>query len=270
MPSSAEMSSTTKRGLGVGVSAVLMAAACWSVVVACGTDEEQAAVTPDEASSADATPQPAFDSGTSTGNDAAGSCEPVAPKRPAPTPPKRFQPGACTTEQVDGYVKECLQSDGKKCKTYKTANATCAACAESKSEDPAWGPIVFYENDRYYDYNYGGCIANVLDDFTAAGCGAAETRYLECRHAACVGCLPDSLPIDYKPFFACQNSKATETICAAEQSEVGSACAKYFAGKPTDACQGAGLSSDDYLRRLIGGWCVGTAGDAGDGGDGGS
>ena len=56
--------------------------------------------------------------------------------------------------------------------TYKTASPACAKCGESASADAAWGPIVFYENRQFYDYDYGGCIANVTGDFSDAGCGA--------------------------------------------------------------------------------------------------
>lgn len=265
------MSNKTKRGVGVGgVSALLLGAACWSVIVACSTDDERTPFTvTDEAG--DASMQPAIDGNFAPDDAAAGACAPVAPTKPLLTAPtKHFQPGACTTTQVDGYMKDCLQSDANVCNTYKTANAACAACVESNGADGSWGAIVFYENRRYYDYNYGGCIANVTGDFAASGCGAAETRYAECRHAACVQCLPNGFPIDYAPFYACQSAKKTDMLCATELSEVSTACATYFAATPKDACQGAGLSSDQYLRRIITGWCGGTASDAGDdAGDGG-
>jgi hypothetical protein len=264
------MSERDRRGLGVGVSAVLLGAACWSVAVACGSDEVRTGFPTDDAGDATTT-QPSLD-GTFAETDA-GGCQPIAPAtRVAPAPTRRFQPGSCTTAQLDGYLKECLQSDGNACKTYKAASATCAACIESASEDASWGAIVFYASGRYYDYNYGGCIANVTGDFSATGCGAAQTRFLECRHAACEECLPDGFPIDYAPFYACQNTKATDTICATEVADVRTACATYFAGMPVDACQAAGLPSAGYLRQLMTGWCGGVAdagadgGDAGDGG----
>jgi hypothetical protein len=260
------MSARIKRGVGFAV--LLLGATCWSVVVACSSDDETSATTiTDDAG--DAAKQPSTDSAVADSD--AGVCGPIAPtKRVAPAPTKRFAPGTCTTAQINGYVKDCLESDGNACKTYKAASAGCAACIESASEDASWAAIVFYENGRFYDYNYGGCIANVTGDFSAAGCGAAETRYFECRHAACVSCLPDGFPIDYAPFFACQSKKATDTLCATELSDVSSACAAYFATSPMDVCQGSGLSSSDYLRRIMTGWCGGVAADAGaDGGDGG-
>lgn len=258
-----------QRGLGVGVSAFFLAGVCWSVVVACGSDEQRDSFTPDDAGDA-TTQQPSLD-GTFAEADAGGACAPVAPGQRTPPPPtKQFQNGSCTTAQLDGYLNDCLQSDGSVCNTYKTANPGCAACVESAGADPSWGPIVFYGNRRYYDYNYGGCIANVTGDFSQVGCGAAQTRYLECRHVMCEGCLPQTLPLDYAPFYACQTTKATDTLCATERADVGTACADYFAGKPKDVCQAAGLPSPDYLRQLITGWCGGTAADAGgDGGDGG-
>jgi hypothetical protein len=263
------MSESSRRRLGVGVSAVLLGAACWALVVACGDDDERTGFTPDDAGGTDATPQPSIDA--TFGENDAGACPPMAPtKRAAPSSIKPFQPGTCSPAQVSGYVKECLQSDGNACKAYKAASADCATCVESAAADASWGPIVFYENGQYYDYNYGGCIANVTNDFSATGCGAAQTRYLECRHAACVHCLPTGFPIDYAPFYACQATSATDKLCAAEVTDVGTACAAYFATKPTDACQAAGLPSTDYLRQLITGWCGGSASDAGgDGGDGG-
>lgn len=264
------MSEKSKRGrLGVGLVAVVLGAACWSLVVACGSDDERAPFTPADDGGDAAAPPPSFD-GTFAEDDA-GACPPSAPAKPVLTAaPAPFQPGSCSAAQVDGYLKECLDSDGNACNAYKTANAACAACVESNSADASWGPIVFHENRRYYDYNYGGCIANVTGDFSATGCGAAETRYLECRHAACVACLPAQLPLDYAPFYACQSAKATDKLCATELDGVKTSCASYFATKPADACQAGTLSSNDYLRRLITGWCGGSAPDAGgDGGDGG-
>jgi hypothetical protein len=269
--SAVQMGERSKRGVGFGVSALLLSGACWAVVVACGSDDERTGFTPDDAAT-DVTTQPTLD-GTFGMNDSGGGCQPVAPTKPLATKPtKQFAPSSCTATQVAGYVKDCLQSDGNVCDAYKTANAACVACVESVSSDASWGPIVFYENRQYYDYNYGGCIANVTNDFSATGCGAAETRYLECRHAACVTCLPPGFPRDYKPFYECQNKSATDTLCATELSDVRTSCAAYFAGSPMDACQAGGLSSDDYLRKLITGFCGGAdsdAGDAGDGGDGG-
>jgi hypothetical protein len=263
------MSYSTKRRVGVGGCVLLVGALCWSVVVACSTDEEHTTFTVDDAGDSATTPPPAFD-GTFAPEDAAG-CAPVAPARPLSTaPPTHFQPGVCTSAQVDGYVKDCLDSDGNVCKAYKNANAACAACVETVSADSSWGAIVFYGSRQYFDYNYGGCIANVTGDFAPTGCGAAETRYLECRHEACAPCLPPGLPRDYAPFYACQAKKATDMLCAAELTEVNTACATYFAGQPKDACQAAGLPSHDYLRQLLTGWCGGAAPDAGDdAGDGG-
>jgi len=142
-------------------------------------------------------------------------------------------------------LKDCLKSDGNVCKAYKTANAACATCVESSSTDPTWGPVVFHGARQFYDYNYGGCIANVTGDLTATGCGAAETRYLECRRAACTSCLPAGLPRDYAPFYACESTLATDKLCAEELMGLSTACASYFGAKPKDACQAAGLSSDD-------------------------
>ncbi|MBX3187860.1 MAG: hypothetical protein KF819_12630 [Labilithrix sp.] len=198
----------------------------------------------------------------------AGGCPPTAPARPIPaSAPARFTPGACTTAEVDGYVQDCLGSDGNVCKAFKDANVACAKCIESADTDATWGPIVFYDSRIFYDYNYGGCIANVTDDFATTGCGAAQTRYLACRHAACNACLPPGLPRDFEPFFECQKKKATDTLCAAELTEANTACAAYFASKPTDACQGSTLAPEQYLKQLIGAWCVGSPVDGGaDGG----
>ncbi|MEI9885754.1 MAG: hypothetical protein WDN08_04495 [Rhizomicrobium sp.] len=260
------MKSSTKRGLGVGVSAFLLGTACWSVVVACGTDEARPSFSIEDASEAEA-PPPSVD-GSFEPADA--GCAPAAPARPIATAPStHFTSGSCTPTQVDGYLKDCLKSDGNVCNAYKTANPTCATCVESNSGDPAWGPIVFYGAHQYYDYNFGGCIANVTGDYAATGCGAAETRYLECRRAACATCLPAGLPRNYAPFYACENTVATDKLCTEELTGVNTACADYFAAKNKDACQSTGLSSDDYLRQLMTAFCVGT-GDAGtDGGDGG-
>lgn len=262
------MNAGRKRGFGVFVSAVLLGGACWSVVVACSSDE-RAGFTPDPA-------ETGTDSGPSTTDGTfvetdAGGCQPEAPKKPlVAAPPTRFQPGTCTTTQVDGYLNDCLSSDGNVCKAYKDANAACAKCIENTDADGAWGPVVFYDSRFFYDYNYGGCIANVTGDFASTGCGAAQTRYLECRHAACNKCLPPGLPRDFEPFFECQRKKATDTLCAAELSETSTACAAYFTSKPTDACQGSTLPPQQYLKQLITAWCVGAVSDGGtDGGDGG-
>lgn len=261
------MSVRSNHRLGVCVSAILLAGASWSIVVACGSDDAGAAFASDEAGRDGG---PSTIDGAFAGDDA-GGCQPSAPTRPlSASAPARFAPGSCSTSQVDGYLKDCLQSDGNVCKAYKDANAACAKCIESTDSDPAWGPVVFYDSRYYYDYNYGGCIANVTNDFTTTGCGAAQTRYLECRHAACAKCLPPGLPRDFEPFFDCQKKKATDTLCASELTEANAACASYFASKPTDACQGSTLASEVYLKQLITAWCAGSLPDAGtDGGDGG-
>gem|GEM_PF-4496969 len=249
------------------VGALVLGAFGWTLTTACASDEDARAPFTEADASADAARDGAADG--SFGVDDAGTCPPRTPAQPVTTkPPRPFEAGACTTAQVAGYVSECVNADGNKCTAYKQANPTCAACVESTSADATWGPIVFYENRRFYDYNYGGCIANVTDDAAENGCGAAQTRYLECRHAACVACLPSTLPLDYEPFFACQGAKAVEQVCATELAAAQTSCADYFATKPTDACQGAGLPPEEYLRRLVTAWCAGAPNDAGaDGGD---
>ena len=105
-------------------------------------------------------------------------------------------------------------------------------------------------------------------DLTATGCGAAETRCLECRRAACTSCLPAGLPRNYAPFYACENALVTDKLCAEELRGVDTACAAYFGAKPKDACQAAVLSPDDYLRQLMTAFCGGAPGEAeADGGD---
>ncbi len=257
--------SATKRKLGFGTATAIVATGCWAVVIACSSESKESVAAADAAGAADAAPT--FD-GTIAMTDSGRACVATAPKRPLlAAATKKFQPGSCTTTQVDAYVKDCLDSDGKVCSAYRSANAACAACAESTSADPAWGPVVFYENRQFYDYNYGGCIANVTGDFGESGCGAAQTRYLECRHAACVSCLPQKLPIDFAPFYACQAASATDTLCRVERDESTAACTTYFATTPKDACQAAGLAPLAYLRQLVTAFCGPSASDAGDGGD---
>jgi hypothetical protein len=230
---------------------------------ACGNDDARPGFAIEDAAPTEAAP-PSVDG--SFGETDAG-CPATDPPRPVTAaPPTRFTAGACSASQVDRYVTDCLQSDGNVCAAFRATNAACAACAESAGDASAWGPIVFYGARQYYDYNYGGCIANVTGDLTSAGCGAAETRYLACKRAACAPCLPSGLPRDYAPFYACENAGATDRRCAAELAEATTACAAYFAAKPVDVCQAAGLPPTDYLRRLIGGWCAGDGGDGGDGG----
>ena len=169
------MNAVRKRGLGVCGSAMLLGAACWSVVAACSS-EERAGFTPDTDAGTDSGGLTTTDGSFVEGD--AGGCQPEAPTRPlVAAAPTRFQPGTCTTTQVDGYVKDCLESDGNVCKAYKDANVACAKCIENADTDPAWGPVVFYDSRFFYDYNYGGCIANVTGDFTSTGCGVAQTRW---------------------------------------------------------------------------------------------
>lgn len=259
--------SITRRKVRGALAAAIAAMGSWTVVVACSSTETRETFDAPDAPPGDAT-MTTFD-GTFGKTDTGDTCVAVAPTKPLlAAPTKKFEPGACTVTQVDGYVKDCLEADGNVCTTYKSANPTCAACAESTSDNPAWGPIVFYENRQFYDYNYGGCIANVTGDFTDAGCGAAQTRYLECRHAACVGCLPPGFPRDFEPFFACQNAGSTDTLCRTERDDSRAACATYFAAMPTDACQ-AKPAPASYLRQIIAAFCGPSTSDAGDAGDGG-
>ena len=235
-------------------------------VVACQTTttEDRGTFAAADASTGDATANE--DGGnTSIGEDDAGACAPTMPtERAAPKSIAPFQPGACTTEELSSYISECLKSDGDKCAAYKSASATCAACIETKSTDDAWGPIVFYEGRTYYDYDQGGCIANVTGDLSAEGCGAAQTAYLECRHAACNACITNAF--DLSPFYECETGLAVDKTCATEKGHVQVACQAYFASSPKDACQAAGLSSDAYILQLITAWCGPGPSDAGDGG----
>lgn len=235
------------------------------IVAACETSEEpRANFSGGDAATTDA---PLNDGGGGTFNETdAGGCAPVTTtERVGPASIRAFQPGACTTQELAGYVSECLQSAGDKCEAYKTASPTCAACIESKSTDESWGPIVFYEGRTYYDYNQGGCIANVTGDLSATGCGAAQTKYLECRHASCKGCITNAF--DLTPFYECQNGLAVDKTCADEKGKVQVACQQYFASGADDACQANGVTGDAYTLKLIAAWCGGSADGGMDAGD---
>jgi hypothetical protein len=232
-----------------------------ALAFACESTEERTTFTGTDAGATDAPPTP--DGGGGTFDEAdAGGCAPVATtERAAPKSLRAFQPGSCTTEELAGYITDCLQSAGDKCEAYKTASATCAACIESKSTDETWGPIVFYEGRTYYDYNQGGCIANVTGDLADTGCGAAQTRYLECRHASCKGCITNAF--DLTPFYECQNGLPVDKTCADEKGKVQAACQQYFASGANDACQAKTVTGDAFTLQLITAWCGPSSTDAG-------
>jgi hypothetical protein len=163
-----------------------------------------------------------------------GACQPAPLTNWQPTfvPPRRM-PGACSATQISDYYNECLSngSPSPACNTFKSNNATCAAClASTKVSDPAWGWLVESPKGRGIG-DVPACIA--VADPLQLDCAKKYEALYECDWAACDSCDRDA----YRPYNIC--------VANAERGE----CAKYSAEAYT--CAQALVSSRSNAAQCI-------------------
>jgi hypothetical protein len=248
------------------------------VLVACSSTES----TPEVADAGEEVASPRRDAvapDASEEPDAATKCEPAAlKKQPAWHPPKPQAQGACSLDQIEGYVTSCYNSPKQSvCDAFAAQNDACFKCVESKVDDTSWGPLVWYEGHSYVKINGDGCVAHAFGDTSTDGCGAAFLLYDECARLACSGCAPVTTQRALDALFTCQDDyQHVDEICAAERANANVKCTSIKSGdagaaQPAiDRCYGKGLSFEDLMRVYMKLWCMPAETDGGaDAGDGG-
>jgi hypothetical protein len=128
-----------------------------------------------------------------------GTCSPgnVTGLQPAWKPPKGPPSGQCTTTQMTSYFSQCQSASSTvaTCTSWRTANATCGACLESRENDAKYGAVIYLTNG-VTQINVPGCIA-LLEPCNLT-CAEEYQAALTCESAACeptcpVGTDPASL-----------------------------------------------------------------------------
>ena len=209
------------------------------------------------------------DDSSTTEEDSATSCQPVALATPPTYVPPRAQQAACSQDQIDGFKSSCLTSPtGAGCTTYKTANPTCYACLDSTSTDPTRGPIVYYANRAIGTLNVSGCFGLLLGDTSPNSCAAADELLRDCEEAACeVSCDVAHNTSNLTAFNACKKA-AESTVCSSYLPADSNRCAGIIAdASPVALCYGT--SGETFAQRfndlaLL--FCGAAPSDGGDGG----
>jgi hypothetical protein len=191
------MTSKRRGAKGIALAFPLVVAAV--ALAACSSSSTPAIGGLDAGPTFDASPTPVADGAAPatdapSGTDAASTCSPGNVKSYVPkwTPPKAPQ-SACSQDELTSYGN-CLDSNDSTsaaCAPWfgedASASSSCKTCvADSKSTDPAWGPIVDVGtagSDR--QLNVSGCLAIALPDPTGSGCAGSFQALQECEAAAC-------------------------------------------------------------------------------------
>jgi hypothetical protein len=187
------------------------------------------------------------------GSGDAGVCAPSAiagftPKYKAPAAPNLT---ACTTAQLDGYYSACLTAplDPKKCADFKKTIGACGTCLDTTEDDPAFGAVVWHQQEKYFTVNIAGCIALKQTDTGMAGCGAAYESLLQCRRYSCDSCLSGT-SASFQAFAQCQRA-AGSTTCEDYYKKETAACTKLSTGTPADVCiPPSGSTLKDAFNRI--------------------
>jgi hypothetical protein len=103
--------------------------------------------------------------------------------------PAKFVPGACSADDFVAADTACFKATtatSAACLAFQTANVACAACLDSNSTDPTWGPLVNWSG--VVDINIGGCLQLLAPSETA--CALALQTADVCPHVACDAVCP--------------------------------------------------------------------------------
>jgi hypothetical protein len=90
---------------------------------------------------------------------------------------------ACSAQEIIDYDSNCLNpttTSVAACDAFSAAHNGCAACLNSRDNDPTWGPLVAFS---VLDINLGGCVL-ALDPSSAACAQSAQDDQV-CVHLAC-------------------------------------------------------------------------------------
>ena len=202
-----------------------------------------------------ASPQPDAGSG---GADAGMTCP--APGSSACTPanvagftpiwrqPTGAHQGACTSTQLTDYFAQCQASAATTttCSNWRSSNAACDACLETRESAPQYGPIVILDNGTV-QINVPGCVA-LLEPCNVA-CATAYQAAFMCEAAACEpGCPATSSASWFMSYQACAT---TADGCGCEKYTAASACVSSLVGPlhPASACL-SGNNFQEYYAEV--------------------
>lgn len=168
----------------------------------------------------------------------------------------------CTAAQITDYVTKCWKHMGN-CQMFKTDNAACCACLESRRQDPMnamndakFGPVYFGNGLPFL--NFAGCIELNGDlDCAKAIQAASFCVYTACDNACTIP--PDT----FANYGTCMGTAANAN-CKMYVDVVNTACATEAGASAYAACSAFSVV-EDVVTQYGNLFCGGAPSDAGGG-----
>jgi hypothetical protein len=185
--------------------------------------------------------------GTDAGGDAAAECTPapLGSFKATWRKPTTSMAAKCSSAQFQSFYDDCLNAPltSPACTAFVAANGDCSTCLQSEDTDSQYAAIIWHSNHAFWTLNTAGCIANLQDDTSSSGCGAAYQGAIQCEETACTACGV----ADYALFPQCEQSSSSE--CNAYLEAKSAACGTELkdANDPASVCTSAATAADAYL-----------------------